>query len=401
MKLVYIANIRVPTEKAHGLQIFQNAEAMADAGTLVELWGARRTNTPELRAIRDPFAHYGVKQNFKLVLLPTLDLLPLVPGRSDKLAQVIFGIQWLTFTLMAALRVLLTRPDIVYTRDALIAIVCGIFARKIGYEPHTISSGRIGRTLQKWACQRAAAIFPLTQKLAEDLITMGGARPKITVVPDGVRAARFAGAPDQAAARQQIGWDADQFVVGYLGRLHTMNMEKGVGTLIDALLQVPGAAIALVGGPDEMANAFRADWIKCGGGADRFLYAGQVAPDQVPLYLSAFDVCAMPLPFTPHFAYYASPLKLFEYMAAQRAIISTDLPSFREILTDGETALLVPPSDVEALADAIRRLQGDTSLRARLAANAYDRVMAAYTWAARARIIVARLTTTSPKASSG
>ncbi len=394
MKLVYIANIRVPTEKAHGLQIFQNAEALADAGAVVELWAARRVNTPEMRAITDPFAHYGVKQNFRLILLPTLDLLPLVPGRSDKLAQIIFGIQWLTFTLIAALRVIVTRPDAIYTRDSLIAVACGLFARRVGYEPHTISTGRIGRTLQNWASERAAAIFPVTQKLADDLIAQGAARDKITVVPDGVRAARFADVPDQAAVRAHIGWGADRFIVGYLGRLHTMNMEKGVGTLIDALLQVPGASIALVGGPDDMANAFREDWIKRGGDPEGFLYAGQVAPDDVPRHLAAFDVCAMPLPFTPHFAYYASPLKLFEYMAARRAIVATDLPSFREILTDDENALLTPPSDANALADAVRRLQADPVLRERLAENAYAQVMAEFTWAARARRITARLTTT-------
>ena len=99
MKLLYIANIRLPTEKAHGLQIMQNCEAFADAGAEVTLWIARRFNTPELRGITDVWAHYGVKRNFGLRRLPCIDLLPLVPGKARRLAQVVFQIEVWTFAL--------------------------------------------------------------------------------------------------------------------------------------------------------------------------------------------------------------------------------------------------------------------------------------------------------------
>jgi len=109
----------------------------------------------------------------------------------------------------------------------------------------------------------------------------------------------------------------------------------------------------------------------------------------VPRALAAFDVAAMPFPWTEHFAYYASPVKLFEYMASGRPIVATGLPSTQEILIDGETALLVPPSDVDALAAALARLQDNPPLRARLAENARRLVFERYTWAARAARILA------------
>ena len=58
-RLIYIANVRLPTEKAHGLQITQNCEAFAGAGASVTLWAARRVNTPAMRRIPDIYAHYG------------------------------------------------------------------------------------------------------------------------------------------------------------------------------------------------------------------------------------------------------------------------------------------------------------------------------------------------------
>src|SRR5690606_12700869 len=141
---------------------------------------------------------------------------------------------------------------------------------------------------------------------------------------------RFANMPTQAAARRELGWPQTAFIVGYVGRLETLSMDKGVGLLVDALAaaplrDMPEITLALVGGPEATAETLRARWARHGLPAENFLYAGQVAPERVPVYLAAFDLCAMPHPFTQQFAYYTSPLKLFEYMASRRAILASDL----------------------------------------------------------------------------
>ncbi|PJF33205.1 MAG: hypothetical protein CUN49_19155, partial [Candidatus Thermofonsia Clade 1 bacterium] len=95
-----------------------------------------------------------------------------------------------------------------------------------------------------------------------------------------------------------------------------------------------------------------------------------------------FDVCALPLPFTEHFAYYASPLKLFEYMCVGKAILASELPAIAEVVQHEETALLCPPEDRDAFSAALTRLFEDAPLRARLGEAARAR-SADYTWAAR------------------
>ncbi len=390
-RLIYIGNIRLPTEKAHGLQIMQNCEAFADAGADVSLWAANRVNTAALASVRDVWVHYGVRHNFRVRRLPCFDLLPLVPNRSDRLAQIVFLMELVSFTLSALIGALFTRADVFYSRDPLVLLALSFVKprRTLAYEAHQLAAGRFGATLQQLTVRRVGHVFATTGQLATDLRERGARSAQ--VAHDGVRRDRFADLPDQATARARLGWRSTGFIVGYVGRLHTMEMDKGVGTLVDALAQIGGAAIALVGGPDDRAAQLRERWIAAGLPEEDFLYAGQVAPDQIPLYLSAFDVCAMPFPFTPHFAYHASPLKLFEYMAARRAIVASDLPSTREVVTDGESALLTPPAEVDALADALRRLRDDPALRARLADAAYAEVMAHYTWDARARAILSQL----------
>jgi glycosyltransferase involved in cell wall biosynthesis len=211
------------------------------------------------------------------------------------------------------------------------------------------------------------------------------------VAHDGIRAERFANLPSQAEARAAVGWPLDAFIVGYVGRLQTMAMDKGVGTLVEALRDVKGVTLALVGGPEESAEEFHQYWLKLGMEDKYFLNAGQVSPERVPIYLSALDVCTMPFPWTEHFAYYASPMKLFEYMASGRAIVATDLPSTAEVVRDGESALLVPPSDAAALGSAIARLRDDPALRERLAKIAYEEVVGHYTWASRAAAILEKV----------
>ena len=87
---------------------------------------------------------------------------------------------------------------------------------------------------------------------------------------------------------------------------------------------------------------------------------------------------------------WASPLKMFEYMAAARPIVATDLPMVRGILKDEHNALLVPPRDAKALRAALQRLAANPKLSERLATNARSDV-AQHTWEARARHILANV----------
>lgn len=388
-RLLYVSLMRLPTEKAHGLQIMQNCEAFADAGYDVTLWVARRINTPEMRKIRDIYAYYGVKRNFRIVRIPIIDLMPLAGGNL-KLERIAFYIQIITYMIMLLLRGIFTRADVYYSRDETLLFALSLIKSraKLAYEAHLFFASPRSVWLQKQVVQRCGSTIAITPKLCEDLIQQRGADPaRVLVAHDGIRATRFRFMPEQRVARQKIGWNENAFIVGFVGRLHMLNMDKGVGTLIEALAQLKNVSLGLVGGPNDMADELKKRWLACGLPIENFLFAGHVSPEDVPLYLSAFDVCAMPHPFNPQFAYYTSPLKLFEYMAAQRAIVASDLPGWADVVQHEVHALLVPPGDVNALAAAIQCLKEDANLRKNLADAAYQRVMAHYTWSARATMI--------------
>lgn len=392
-KLLYISLMRLPSEKAHSLQIVQNCEAFAAAGGEVTLWVARRWNTRPMRAVKDPFAHYGVQPNFRIRRIPCIDLFPLFPPESS-------GARWAFYLLLFSMLLvmtpllLLSRADVYYSRDeALLALLARLKPKAaLAYEAHLFSSSRRGAALQRRAAAAAGSVIAITPPLRAALIEQRGADPARTIAAhDGIRRARFANLPSPADARRQIGWDESAFIVGFAGRLQMIGMDKGGGILVQALAGVPNAHLALVGGPPEAVEALRQQWLAQGLPAARFLAVGQVPPPAVPLYLRAFDVCAMPHPPTAQFAHYTSPLKLFEYMAAARPIVASDLPGWADVLSGEETALLVPPADAAALQAALNRLRLDPPLRQRLAENARARALQHYTWQARAAKILAHI----------
>lgn len=404
MRLLYAANARIPSEKAHPYQIVQMCEAFGQAGTDLTLLLPDRRNH---LAVDDVYAHYGVDRTFAIEYLPVLDVYI-----GARLFRNWFKLAWRLWLRLAALLVMATyyasllgrlrreSDAVLYTRDAatlvLVALLWPQRARRAFYEVHTYPATRLGLRLRRWLVGRIGGWLVITGHLRERYQALGVPPAKIAVEPDAVRAARFAVGGDQVHWRRELGWPPDAFIVGYAGRFvgGREGVDKGIGTLAEAAIQLAQSAperdvrLALVGGPDSVLGAVRRQ-ITEAGLPDNFLLApGMVAVDRVPGCLLAFDVCVIPSPWTDFYAYYTSPLKLFEYMASGRSIVATDLPSAAEILADGVNALLVPPSDPAALAAALRRLLDDPALAERLGAQA-ARDVQGNTWAARADRILA------------
>src|SRR5262249_34768155 len=114
--------------------------------------------------------------------------------------------------------------------------------------------------------------------------------------------------------------------------------------------------------------------------ADRVRFTGVVRREDIPRHVAAYDVALQPAA-TP----YASPLKLFEYMALGRAIIAPIQPNICEILVDGDDALLFDPSVDGDFAAKTERLVNDAGLRRQLSAGALKTLITKdYTWSANA-----------------
>jgi glycosyltransferase involved in cell wall biosynthesis len=181
-------------------------------------------------------------------------------------------------------------------------------------------------------------------------------------------------------------------VVGYAGHLYAW---KGVDVLLEALARVPTARGLIVGGHDKEPDLGRVKALSRSLGlTDRITFTGLVQPGKVAEHLARARVLVLPNPASAISTHFTSPLKLFEYMRAGRAIIASDLPSIREVLRDNEEALLVEPGNADALAAAIRKVIDDPSLAHRLAQAAFAEAPN-YTWQRRAEKLEALFTALS------
>jgi glycosyltransferase involved in cell wall biosynthesis len=180
---------------------------------------------------------------------------------------------------------------------------------------------------------------------------------------------------DGAEARGALGVGRRPLVM-FLGTPRTY---KGVDDLVEAMGMLGGeATLAIVGVKPGAETARR--W-----GARPFLRpVGEIPFDEVPKWLSAADVVAIPQRATTD-TVGQSPAKLVDAMALARPIVATRVAMIPEILDD--CGVLVPPGDVAGLADAIRRLLRDQEWAAALGRRARARCVAEYSFAAaRARL---------------
>ena len=223
--------------------------------------------------------------------------------------------------------------------------------------------------------------LPVTDKLADYVRRAGVPENAIKVIPNGINQTRFSADASGDAARRELGL-TDKTILGFTGFIRSWH---GLTRVVDAMVAMPEREdlhFLVIG--DGPARAEIEDYAAEKGLADRVTTLGLVERDRVSHYVATFDVALQ-----PSVVEYASPLKLFEYMALGRAIVAPDQGNIREVLTDGDDAILFDPEDTDAFTEAIVRLCRDDALRQRLGTAAAALIdTQEYTWAANARRVV-------------
>ncbi|MBT8131203.1 MAG: glycosyltransferase family 4 protein [Gammaproteobacteria bacterium] len=220
---------------------------------------------------------------------------------------------------------------------------------------------RLANWSQRFAWRNADRVLPVTRVLAGHVTRAGVEDARITVIQNGIDRQRFHDQIDSTARRRELGLQ-QKLVLGFTGFIREWH---GLDEIIRTLAEMgrDDAHLLLVGdGPGRVALTELARQL---GVSERVHFAGLVGRDEVAEYIACFDIALQPS-VTP----YASPLKLFEYMAMEKAIIAPGTPNICEVLQDGVSACLFDPADAGSMRGAINKLCNDPSLRARLAAGA-------------------------------
>jgi glycosyltransferase involved in cell wall biosynthesis len=233
----------------------------------------------------------------------------------------------------------------------------------------------------------AARIIVVSDVARQLLVERGIDAERIVVNPNGVQANAFSRG-DGPAVRQRLGLEPDAFVIGFVGSFFAFH---GTRILAHAFVKLasrePSVRLLLVGDGDERVATEQL--LTDAGLANRVSSIGLVFPKEVPAYLDACDVLAAPHVALPGgMEFFGSPTKLFEYMAAGKAIVASRLGQIAEVLDHERSALLVEPNDPSALSAAIARLMNDQTLRAKIGSSARQDAIRRHSWQRNARRLI-------------
>lgn len=362
MNILYIANSRIPTEKAHGIQIMKMCEAFSSLGHTVTLVLPRRFNP----ITGDPFEYYKVGHVFRIVKLPVIDLVEF--GRLG------FFIELFSFSISALFYILSrSKNDIIYSRDELPIFLVSFFRKNIFWETH---SGR-WHVVAKLVARKCKGIVAISQGLKDFYAKNGISANKIIVAHDGVSLEDFDIAIDKKTSREKLDLSQDKNIVMYTGHLYDW---KGAQVLSDAARFLSNKELIIfVGGTERDIKKFR----NKNGAIDNILVLGKKPHSDIPFYLKAADVLVLPNSGKNEIsAKYTSPIKLFEYMASGTPIVASDIPSLREVLSEKNT-VFAEPDDGSSLAQSLKRVLSDKDLSSGVAQKALEDVKG-YTWGKRA-----------------
>jgi glycosyltransferase involved in cell wall biosynthesis len=373
MDLLYISNGNIPSRWAHTVQIMKMSEALA---RIVPRFGLLIPGGILDGRLADDaiFAWYGITRPFRLRRLPMAWRLdPAMLERSN----------WRQFSSRARYYTWLARPRLIMTRCHESADYALRDRFPVIFETHDgPGHTKTMDAIAEFARRPTLAGVVTTSEVLKDAFCSAGLSPaQVLVIPNAVDLARFelrAGARE--AARSELGVRPEEFLVAYTGSLKAY---KGIGTVIEAARLRPRYRFITIGGSAEEIAGWQAQAADC-----RNLELRPFVPNQeLPRYLAAADACLVPNSASDRTAAWTFSLKLYEYLAAGRPVVASDIPSLRSAVVNGVEALLVPPDDAQALAAALDRLHVDPTFAAGLAATGLHKV-AEMTWDRRARRVI-------------
>ena len=340
------------TELGHDLRVF------APAGEKSATWG-------ELAS------HYGLSHEFQMRWLPSLRTLK--------------RLDFIWYAQSAAKKF---QADLIYTWLPQSAAV-GLWNHyPVILEMHADVTGNFGPwwLRQFWMSRGRKRMLVTTRALAKALersTRLEFPDDAVQVAPNGANLDRYANLPSPAEARRQLSLK-DGLTVGFTGHFYA---GRGMDLLFELARALPDVNFLWAGGTPDSVEEWRAKLNAVR--ASNVTLTGFIENSRLPLYQAAADILLMPYGRAisassgQNIAEVINPMKMFDYMAAGRAIVTADLPVIREVL-DESRAVFCEPGNVEAWTAAIRKLLSNENQRAMLSVNARTTIQK-YTWLARAQ----------------
>jgi glycosyltransferase involved in cell wall biosynthesis len=368
LRIACISTSQVPSTTANSIQLMKACAALVEAGHEPTLWLPDGRGDSDW-AVLGP--HYGIRVRFPIRRLRALA-----------------GLRRYDFCLRSVIAGRRAAAELLYVWPYQAAALGSQLGVPTLLEVHDRPPGRMGPRLfrgflnGKGAVRMLVTTRALRDWLADhyDPARVGGLA---RVMPNGVDLERYRGLPEPGQARSVLGLP-ERFTAGYTGHLYS---GRGIDLMLTLARELPDLQLLWAGGRPEAVDYWR-DRLRREG-VENLKLLGFVENERLPIVQAACEVLLMPYEHQiavssgGDTAATASPMKLFEYLAAGRAILASDLPVLREVLNEAN-ALLLPPDESAIWKEALERLRKYPERCARLGEQARTDAQR-YSWIERAR----------------
>jgi glycosyltransferase involved in cell wall biosynthesis len=343
MKLIYITNTRLPSEKANSYQSMQMCYSFSKVFDEVELWTGRARNIEEFNNIKNVFDYYNIKATFSIKRFFQFD--SVVLGHLNEFIWA--NLRGVVYSINACLHLIKYKnyPEvIVYTRVWHVLFVYMLF-KKIGlvnnqifYESHKFSKP-IVKILSKIDGLIVINRYLNTLYKEHDI-------KQVFTAHDGVNIEEYAD-----ISKYKFTPNKKEYIILYTGSLFSW---KGVNTLVDCIKYLPkNFNLVCVGGSGKYLSDFKS-YVDKTSESNRIKVIAHVSKKALLEYTESADVLVLPNSAKDKMSLYTSPIKLFEYMASNRPIVASNLSSITEILSN-KNSFLFEPDNAKDLAENIQK----------------------------------------------
>jgi len=364
--IAYLSIARVPSRTANSIHVMRMCHALAKQGYSITLYAPLFSASEYEKLNRSVFDYYGVSENFTIKQFKWFPF----KGRSTIYSTLVF------------LHVRYSRTDLVYARDLKSGVFCAKQGLPVVYEAHSpisIDNKLFGSLIASMNFRRLVVISDALRKIFEN--TYPQLSGKILVAHDAADIDECDITKDNQLS--------ERLRIGYVGHLYR---GRGIDLIIDLAERCPWADFEIVGGMESDID----HWKEHSEKRDNIHFHGHLPYNQAANIRQHCDILLAP--FTRKLEVsgggadtsgWMSPMKIFEYMAAGKAILCSDLPVLREVLEHEETALFCEAENVDEWQRALERLRDDKVLMKSIGQQARDKLEKYHTWYSRAATVIA------------
>lgn len=388
MKIAVVGSGHIPSQWAHSINVIKVANAFHKLGHNVEVLTIERFwERKNKQKIEDIHKFYGISEDIKILYF------------KDNLLFYLEELKPFNYILRLLKKITKNRIRYIFDPEKIISEYCKKNSVDICYcrtyrtvyynirneiltimESHTpnIEHPDLQKVIKLSDSKYLKGIVTISDRLKQNFIKAGVPEDKVLVLQDGVDIESFQNLPSKGEIREILKLPEDKKIVVYCGSLFP---DKGIEHILLVAKNIPHVVFLLVGGREQQIRMWK-DYINSHK-IKNVQFTGFVENSKVPLYLRTANVLIMPYKTDQKIKIMdintTSPLKLFEYMAAKKLIISTNIPAISRTIEHGIDGLLAEPNNIQELTRFVEMVLEDEHLAGKLAKSAYRKIQD-YDW---------------------